>query len=68
MARASRAGWSQVNRLVTLSTPLDDADYKIPFPFEGTINNITYKVDRPKLTSEQEKELREAYLRQQTDK
>lgn len=57
-----------MNRLVTLSTPLDDADYKIPLPFEGTINNITYKVDRPKLTSEQEKELREAYLRQQTDK
>jgi len=53
---------------MTLSTPVDDADYKIPFPFEGTINNTTYKVDRPKLTPEQEKELQEAYLRQQTDK
>ena len=53
---------------MTLSTPVDDADYKIPFPFEGTINNTTYKVDRPKLTPDQEKELQEAYLRQQTDK
>jgi len=48
---------------MTLSTPVDDADYKIPFPFEGTINNTTYKVDRPKLTPEQEKELQEGTCR-----
>lgn len=31
-------------------TPVDDADYQVPFRFNGTIGRITLAIDRPKLT------------------
>jgi arylsulfatase len=49
-------------------TPVDDADYQIPFPFEGTIDKITFKVDRPKLTSEEEAKLQSANLQREQAK
>jgi len=41
-------------------TPVDDADYKVPFAFNGTIHNITLSIDRPKLTPEDIKKLQAA--------
>jgi arylsulfatase len=49
-------------------TPVDDHDYQIPFPFEGTINKITYKVDRPKLTPADVERLKRASLERQEAK
>jgi arylsulfatase len=31
-------------------TPVDDKDYQCPFPFNGTLNKLTLKIDRPKLS------------------
>ena len=42
------------------ATPVDDRDYKAPFPFTGKINKVTLAVDRPKLTPEDERKLMEA--------
>jgi hypothetical protein len=33
-------------------TPVDDADYQIPFAFTGTLKKITLSIDRPKLSPE----------------
>ena len=41
-------------------TGVNDADYQTPFAFTGKINKITLTIDRPKLTPEDEKRLREA--------
>jgi arylsulfatase len=41
-------------------TPVDDQDYQVPFPFTGKIDKITLTIDRPKLTPEDERKLREA--------
>jgi arylsulfatase len=49
-------------------TPVDDADYRIPFPFEGTITKITYKVDRPKLTPAEVERLKKASLEKEQAK
>jgi len=43
-------------------TPVDDRDYQIPFPFEGMITKITYKVDRPKLTPADVEQLKKASM------
>jgi len=32
------------------NAPVDDKDYKVPFPFTGTINKVTIKVDPPVLS------------------
>jgi hypothetical protein len=32
------------------NAPVNDADYKVPFPFTGTINKVTITVDPPVLT------------------
>jgi arylsulfatase len=45
-------------------TPVDDADYQIPFPFTGTLERVTLKLDRPVLTAADKQEL-EAAMRQQ---
>jgi arylsulfatase len=45
------------------ATPVDDRDYKTPFPFTGKINKETLAVDRPKLTPEDVKRLEEANQR-----
>jgi hypothetical protein len=44
-------------------TPVDDRDYQVPFTFTGTRNKLTIATDRPKLTPEDEKRLREASQR-----
>jgi len=41
-------------------TPVDDADYQVPFAFTGKIDKITLTIDRPKLTPEDERKLMEA--------
>jgi arylsulfatase len=41
-------------------TPVDDADYQVPFPFTGKIQRITLNVDRPQLTPEDVKKLEAA--------
>jgi arylsulfatase len=41
-------------------TPVDDNDYQVPFQFTGKLNKLTLKIDRPKLTPEDEQRLTEA--------
>ncbi len=41
-------------------TPVDDADYQIPFAFNGRINKLTLTIDRPKLTPDDIKRLKVA--------
>jgi arylsulfatase A-like enzyme len=42
-------------------TPVDDKDYQIPFAFTGKIDKLTFAIDPPKLTPEDEKKLSDAY-------
>jgi len=42
-------------------TPVDDGDYQVPFAFTGKITKLTFTIDPPKLTPEDEKKLVEAY-------
>jgi arylsulfatase len=44
-------------------TPVNDADYKTPFAFTGKIDKITLTIDRPKLSPQDEKRLRDAAAR-----
>jgi len=44
-------------------TPVDDKDYQVPFMFTGKLAKLTITIDRPKLTPEDEKRLREASQR-----
>ena len=40
----------------TLSgTPLDDRDYRVPFPFTGQLNKLTIAVDEPVPTEQDRK-------------
>ncbi len=41
-------------------TPVDDKDYQVPFKFTGKLEKLTLKIDRPKLTPEDEKRLMQA--------
>ena len=41
-------------------TPVDDKDYQCPFAFTGKLLKLTLKLDRPKLTPEDERRLMEA--------
>lgn len=41
-------------------TPVDDQDYQVPFRFTGKLDKLTIAIDRPQLTPEDEKKLREA--------
>lgn len=47
-------------------TPVDDADYAVPFAFTGHIDKLTITVDRPRLTPEDETKLGEA-MRKSSD-
>lgn len=47
-------------------TPVDDGDYQVPFKFTGKLNKLTLKIDRPKLTPEEEKRLMEAQRNNKT--
>jgi hypothetical protein len=39
---------------------MDDKDYQVPFTFTGKLDKLTLKIERPKLTPEDEKKLMEA--------
>jgi hypothetical protein len=41
-------------------TPVEDADYQVPFRFTGKLDKLTLKIDRPKLTPEDIEKLKEA--------
>ena len=41
-------------------TPVDDYDYQCPFKFTGKINKLTIAVERPKLTPDDKRQLKEA--------
>jgi arylsulfatase len=47
-------------------SPVNDADYKVPFKFTGKINKITLTIDRPKLTPEDIKKLEQAQHEKKT--
>jgi arylsulfatase len=47
-------------------TPVNDADYQVPFKFTGKINKITLTIDRPKLSPEDIKKLEEAARNKKT--
>jgi arylsulfatase len=36
-------------------TPVDDEDYQVPFAFNGKLKQRTVKIDRPKMTPEEER-------------
>ena len=38
---------------VDTRTPVDDKDYRVPFPFAGTINKVTIKLEPEQLPSEE---------------
>ena len=42
------------------ATPVDDGDYKVPFPFAGKIRRVTIALDPPKLTPDDVKKLEAA--------
>jgi hypothetical protein len=44
---------------VFTGTPVDDADYQVPFRFTGKLAKLTLKIDRPKLSPADEKRLME---------
>ena len=39
---------------------MDDKDYQVPFKFTGKIDKLTIAIDRPQLTPEDVRKLREA--------
>jgi arylsulfatase len=41
-------------------TGVNDEDYRPPFKFTGKLNKVTLAIDRPKLTPEDIKKLKEA--------
>ena len=41
-------------------TPVDDADYQVPFKFTGKLNKLTLTIDRPQLSPEDIKKLEAA--------
>ncbi len=41
-------------------TPVDDRDYRVPFRFTGKLDKLTLKIERPTLSPEDVRQLREA--------
>ena len=44
-------------------TPVDDRDYQVPFRFTGKLNKLTLSIERPQLTPEDVRRLKEAEAR-----
>jgi arylsulfatase len=44
-------------------TPVDDKDYQVPFRFTGKLNKLTLSIDRPQLTPEDVRRLKETEAR-----
>lgn len=49
-------------------TGVNDADYKPPFPLTAKLNKLTIKLDRPKLSPDDEKKLMDAMMRANDNK
>jgi len=47
-------------------TPVDDADYQVPFTFTGKIDKITLTIDRPQLSAEDTEKLKAAQRNNKT--
>ncbi len=47
-------------------TPVDDHDYQVPFRFTGGIDALTFAIERPKLSAEDIKKMRQAEFNEQT--
>lgn len=47
-------------------TPVDDADYQVPFAFTGKIDKITLTIDRPQLSAEDIEKLKAAQRNNKT--
>ena len=47
-------------------SPVNDADYQVPYPFTGKLNKVTLTIDRPKLTPEDMKKLEAAQMSKKT--
>jgi arylsulfatase len=45
---------------VDLRTGVNDQDYQVPFRFTGTLNKLTFKLERPSLSAADQKTLEEA--------
>jgi len=45
---------------VDLRTGVNDQDYQVPFPFTGTLDKLTYKLEAPSLSAEDQKTLEDA--------
>ena len=45
---------------------MDDQDYQVPFAFTGKLAKLTLRIDRPKLTPEDEKRLAQAQRNNKT--
>jgi arylsulfatase A-like enzyme len=45
---------------VDTRTPVNDQDYQVPFPFNGTINNVTFRLGPVQLTDEDSHKVDEA--------
>jgi len=45
---------------VDTRTGVNDKDYQVPFPFNGTINKLTFKLGPPQLTAEDNKKAADA--------
>jgi hypothetical protein len=45
---------------VDTRTGVNDQDYQVPFPFNGTINNVTFKLGPVQLTEEDSKKVDDA--------
>jgi hypothetical protein len=43
------------------ATPVDDQDYGVPFAFHGKTDKLTFAIEPPRLTPEDERKLQEAY-------
>jgi hypothetical protein len=48
---------------VDTRTGVNDQDYQVPFPFNGTINNVTFKLGLVQLTSEEHQIIQHAFAR-----
>ena len=44
-------------------TPVDDKDYQVPFPFNGKINQLTFRLGPVQLAEEDQERMREAVSR-----
>ena len=42
-------------------TPVDDQDYRVPFAFTGKIDKLTFAIEPPKLTPDDQKKLEATY-------